>query len=203
MARISPTRFIDLKSKVKTECNRRNNKSCSVTSYGGSDYDFTTIPTIGNKIKEEHYEKNAIPMNAINSLKIPDIEGKNKRIKEEDLSEMESLITSWSATSYYNNKSTDCNGNCTGLCYSCTGECDSGCSGCSGSCTSCSGSCSGDCDGGCSGSCTGNCKTTCSTSCGSNGCSGQCTSSCYSGDCSGSCGSSCANCGNTCSSVSK
>lgn len=202
MARISSTRFIDLKSKVKAECNRRKYKD-PVTSYGGSNYDFTTIPTSGNKIKEEHYEKNAIPMNAINSLQIPDTEGKGKRIKDEDLSKMESLITSWSATSYYNNKSTDCNGNCTGLCYSCTGECNSGCSGCSGSCTSCSGSCSGDCDGRCSGSCTGNCNTTCSSSCGGSGCSGQCTSSCYSGDCSGSCGSSCANCGNTCSSVSK
>lgn len=203
MARISSTRFIDLKSKVKAECNRRNNESCSVTSYAGSQYDFTIIPAAGNKVKEEHYEKNAIPMNAINSLKISDIEGKDKRIKEEDLSKMESLISSWSATSYYNNKSTDCNGNCTGLCYSCTGRCDSGCSGCSGSCTGCSGSCSGDCDGRCSGSCTGNCDTTCTTSCGGSGCSGQCSSSCYSGDCSGSCGSSCANCGNTCSSVSK
>lgn len=189
MARISPTRFINLKSKVKAECNRRNSKG-SVASYAGSQYDFTIVPASENRIREEHYEKNAIPMNAINSLKIPDIEGKDKKITEENLYKMESLITSWASTGKYNNKTTDCNSSCTGLCYSCSGSCSDGCSGCTNRCDGCTG---------CSGSCDGSCTQTC----GGSGCSGACSSSCYSSDCSSSCGSSCANCGNNCSSVSK
>lgn len=191
MARISPTRFINLKSKVKTECNRRNNtKGGSVASYGGTQYDFTITPASGNGIKEEHYEKNAIPMNAINSTQVPDIEGENKRIKEEDLSKMEALITLWGNTNEHNKRTTDCSSNCTGLCYSCSGSCSEGCSGCTNSCDGCSG-------------CGSACSNDCTSSCGNNGCSGACTSSCYASDCSSSCGSSCSNCGSNCSSVSQ
>lgn len=66
---ISASRMNDLKARVKAECLRRA-KSGSVTSYGGADYDYSITPSTGVIIKKEHKDKNATPLNAINSDKI-------------------------------------------------------------------------------------------------------------------------------------
>ena len=62
---ISPERFLELKSKVKAECQRRNGVGTVASTYGGTDYDFSTTPKAGGQIKSEYYTKNAVPLNAI------------------------------------------------------------------------------------------------------------------------------------------
>ena len=62
--RASAQDFIDLKAKVKSECNRRNITG-SVSAYAGANYDYTVTPAAGGKILTEHYNKNITPLNAI------------------------------------------------------------------------------------------------------------------------------------------
>lgn len=71
---ITVNRIIALKEKIKNECSRRSLQG-SVAHYGGAAYDFTTTPVTGGLIKKEHYEKLAIPMNAINSINTPTTAG--------------------------------------------------------------------------------------------------------------------------------
>jgi len=59
---ISASRINDLKARVKAECTRR-----SLSSYTGADYEYTTAPTSGGLISQEHRTKIATPLNAINS----------------------------------------------------------------------------------------------------------------------------------------
>lgn len=176
---ITPNRFIELKAKVKAECQRRQYVG-SVASYGGIDYDYSISPTSGGKIVREHYDKNADPLNAI----IGNFSSKSSVIKEQDIADMEASVTNLAAINATASNS-GCASSCTGLCQG----------GCATSCTGCSGSCSGDCSGNCGGSCGGcsGCSGSCGTSC-SNNCSGSCNG------CSGSCGAACSHsCTNTCS----
>ena len=169
---ITPNRFIELKAKVKAECQRRQYVG-SVASYGGTDYDYSISPASGVKIVREHYDKNADPLNAITGS----FSSKPSVIKEQDIADMEASVTNL-ATIDATASNSGCASSCTGLCQ---GGCTTGCSGCSGSC-------SGSCSGGCSG-CSGSCGTSCS-----NNCSGSCNG------CSGSCGGACSHsCTNTCS----
>ena len=225
--KITASRITALKAKVKAECLRRNvNKSGSpsVASYGSTTYDFTVIPAQGVKALTEHYTKNAVPMNAINSSHPSNTTG--GVIQDATVTDMENRVIAHAAIvkgSSTDKTSTTCSAGCTGLCYgTCEGTCVGGCtsctscSGCSGcgdacsdgctSCTSCSG-CSG-----CSG-CGSGCATTCSGCSGCSGCGSGCATSC-SGSCSGSCTScqgcsgcsnctgTCAGCGGTCSGCS-
>ena len=164
--KITADRFNDLKAQVKEECLRRA-YSGSVSSYGGQDYDYQLIPNEGQKIKKEHYDKIATPLNAINSNIIDNSEIGNVKISDPDLVEMESFVTILKARRISDSEGSDCKSGCTGLCYGCQTSCTGSCSGCSGTC---SGSCSG-CGAGCSGSCYGGC---------SGGCGG-CNGTCYSG----------------------
>lgn len=182
--KVAAERFVQLKAKVKAEMLRRN-QSGSVASYGGAAYDYSVVPASGKIIKEEHRNKNIIPMNAVNSDKVPLQTGKNTVI-DSQIQNMETLITAWSARSMTDRSASDCKSGCTGTCYS----------GCATSCyTGCSGSCKGTCTGGCTGGCSncGGCDDDC-WSCG--GCDDGCYRTCESG-CSGSCGD-CRGCG-TCS----
>jgi hypothetical protein len=43
MGQITASRLIDLKARIKAECQRRKYNG-SVESYGGSNYDYSTIP---------------------------------------------------------------------------------------------------------------------------------------------------------------
>ena len=189
---ISPDRFNDLKAKVKAECQRRAYVG-SVTDYAGTAYDYTNTPTSKNVISKEHYEKIAVPLNAI-SGDVP-IDGA-RIISEAEMATMETKATTLAAISLnVAQANTGCASSCTGLCS--TG-CYNACTGCT-SCSGCGGSCSYDCTGcsgcgdicssGCSSSCTPGCSSICDAGC--TGCTGGCDSSCWStsaggGSCTGS-----------------
>ena len=199
---ISPDRFNDLKAKVKAECKRRAYVG-SVTDYAGTAYDYTNTPTSKNVISKEHYEKIAVPLNAISS-DMP-IDGA-RIISEAEMATMETKATTLAAISLnVAQANTGCAASCTGLCSTGCYDACTGCSGCGGSCSYSCSSCGG-CDNGCSGSCVngcaydctgtcietcrGTCSTACALECGSN-CSGSCNESCWSttaggGSCTGS-----------------
>ena len=162
-----------IKSRVKTECARRKYTG-SVEEYAGTAYDYSYAPASGIRVREEHYEKNAIPLNVINSGRIATTDGA-RIVDAADLNAMKTFLTTLESRKYNDKNGTDCAASCTGMCYSCTDKC-------TGSCTSCSGSCSGGCSG-CSGTCQGDCTGSCN-----NTCYGSCVGSCYI-YCTGGCSS--------------
>ena len=183
MALITADRIKTLKANVKAECQRRNSTG-SVATYGGTSYDFTTTPATGQLIKYEHYEKNAVPLNKINSSKQP-IEGATgSPATEASIKKMEDNVAAFKACDKYANSlsGSGCNASCTGLCFSCTSSCVGGCT----SCTSCTGTCTDSCTScsGCSG-CGSGCANTCSA-CGG-GCTATCAAWCTGGGCSTGC----------------
>lgn len=165
---ITPDRFIELKAAIKAECQRRTHTG-SVADYGGANYDYTNIPAANKTIDIEHYQKNLVPMNAINNSEFPVPNSYGVQIKESDMAAMEEAVASYATRevgSEADNSASDCAASCTGLCHSCTGNCVNSCTNtctgtctdtCTGSCTGCSGSCSGSCTGSCSGSCVWGC----------------------------------------------
>lgn len=180
MALISPSRINALKNRVRAECARRNSNG-SVSSYAGSAYDFTLMPADGTLIKAEHYDKNATPLNAINSKIVSRASSGGYIVKENDFVQMEAFLATIESRNLYDSTASDCSASCTGLCYSCTGTCTGSCAGCSG-CSGCSDSCSSSCYAGCNGGCLG-CADACT------GCGGACAGSCSSG-----CSSTCTGC---------
>lgn len=173
MAMITAERLNALKEKVKAECLRRCYTG-SVADYGGSAYDFTSAAASGNRIASEHYEKNAVPLNAISG----DIPTSVPRVASEaEIAAMEEKVVSLASIGNQASNS-GCAASCTGLCQ---GGCSGSCSGCSG----CGGACSYSCTGSCSGSCTGSCQNSCALGCAtcSGGCGDNCQVSCsYCGD---------------------
>ena len=192
-------RFTNLKAKIKAECQRRAYVG-SVTSYAGSSYDYSAAPAIDTIIKKEHYEKIAVPMNAITG----DVATDGARVvSDAELTAMETKVTTLSNISLgVSQANTGCNASCTGLCStgcydactSCSGcsGCGSGCSGCSGcgdGCTGCGSGCASSCTGWCTETCRGGCVGSCN---GCTGCTGSCDSSCWSSSAGGgSCGTLC------------
>lgn len=196
MSMISADRLNTLKAKVKAECLRRQYTG-SVAAYGGTAYDYTVAPATGGVARKEHYEKLAVPMNAINATDTPATDGA-RIISESEIAAMETKVAAYAQRSIYDTSGTDCSASCTGMCYSCT-SCTScsGCSGCGDACTSCTGcsGCSGSCTDACTGSCSGcyGCGMGCATAC-TTGCTG-CTGTCQ--GCS-SCSGTCFGCSDTC-----
>ena len=189
-------RFTQLKAKVKAEMQRRNKKG-SVASYGGASYDYSD--TSGIHIKKEHYEKNIVPLRAVNSNGLPGASGTGKLVSESDLAAMEGRVAALEAVPVYSS-STGCASSCTGLCSggcsgTCHGSCTGGCSGCGGACSygcgvGCSGGCSGcgrTCSGRCEDDCVDACDGTCKNNCGY-GCGSRCSYTCLSGVGPGGCG---------------
>lgn len=168
------TELNSIKSRVKAECARRKYTG-SVEAYAGTAYDYSYAPASGIRVREEHYEKNAIPLNVINSGRIATTDGA-RIVEATDLNAMKSFLTTLESRVYSDKNGTDCAASCTGMCYSCTGTCGGGCSGCSGSC-----------QGGCSSTCTGACANACA-SC--NACGGTCGGGCK-GTCRGGCTGGC------------
>lgn len=188
MALITPDRLVALKAKVKAECQRRNSSRGSVYNYAGTAYDFSATPTKGQVARKEHYEKNAVPLNAITGN--IDVNGA-RVISDAEITAMENKINALKDISMTASNS-GCGDNCTGLCHgTCTGGCYGDCSGdCDGDCDgSCWGGCSGSCSGGCSGDCAGDCgaycesNAPCKISCVAD-CAQNCYHICYS-DCTG------------------
>lgn len=191
MAKISADRFNELKARVKAECQRRA-YSGSVSSYGGTTYDYSVVPATGVVIKDEHREKIATPLNAINSDVITKTTG-IETIGEADMVAMEAFTTTLETRTQADYQGTDCRSGCTGMCYGCQGTCYNACT----SCTGCSGSCGDVCTYGCTYSCqgcSGTCFAACADSC-SNGCGGSC------GGCANTCSGGCTSCTNACSGV--
>lgn len=216
MAYIDAGRFTELKERVRAECLRRCNIG-SVADYGGSEYEFNYIPEKGKVAVEDHYEKLAVPLAAINSDKVPGTDG-DRIISNEELEQFEVALTEFESRAMTDTTQGDCKSSCTGACYTgCTGSCSGGCgSNCSGTCTGtcwgcwgCYGTCYGSCTGcgsgcasSCSGTCSGGCSDTCTVTCGYAGCVGACVSSCVSG-CVTGCSQNCGDCGTNCTAVSK
>ena len=160
MALISAARINNIKARVKAECQRRAFTG-SVAAYGGASYDFTTAPANGRTVTKEHYEKNAVPLNAINKNDFPSTSGA-RVVSDPELAQMEAKLTVYEARAKTDHNGSDCASSCTGLCYGCTGTCWNACTGCTG------------CGYGCDGVCENNCNYDCYSSC--DGCSGGCTS---------------------------
>ena len=202
MAIVKAERFTALKAKVKAEMLRRD-QSGSVAAYGGSAYDYTEPPAAGKTIRQEHRDKLAGPMSAVNSRDIPATSGA-KPVTEAEVSAMETKIAVWAARPITDNSGSDCRSGCTGTCYTgcntgcsgCGSGCPTGCSGCGSGCpTGCSG-CGSGCPTGCSG-CGSGCPAGCSTGCVSY-CAGACAQGCAI-DCGSGCSSACSSCGGNCS----
>ncbi len=200
---LSAEEIKNLKARIKAECLRRAHTN-SVASYGGTTYDYTDVPASGVKVKQEHYDKMATPLNAINADKVPNkTAGTDKKVSRADYTTMEGFVTQLEKRDRYDKTGSDCKGNCAGLCFSsCTGSCSSDCTGeclntCTGGCKgACGGACSNNCSGcsGCGDACSSGCGGACSTNCsGCSGCGGACSRNCTScsGTCSGSCTGSC------------
>ena len=188
--------FVSLKARVKAEMNRRC-YSGSLTSYAGTNYDYSVTPASNEKILPEHLNKLTTPVNAISNCGIAE---KQSGDVIPALDDFDAKLSSHEAFPM-RGSGTDCASSCSGLCSSgcwnscsgCGGSCSYDCSGCSGTCSgSCSGSCSGGCDGSCGGACwrdgcTSNCTAACRMDCtgGCSSCRGKCTGSCQGGHISG------------------
>lgn len=190
---IGADRFNAIKARVKAECQRRAYNG-SVSAYGGTDYDYTVAPETGKVIQKEHYEKLAVPLNAINSETFPDTHGA-RIVNDDELTTMEAKLTVYESRSKTDNSNNDCAASCTGLCISCTGTCTGTCS------TSCSGICENSCNNDCYGGCKGKCDTTCTSKC-QDSCDVDCWTGCWDtckDDCTGGCELYCEfNCSGAC-----
>ena len=185
---ITGAAFAELKAKVKAECSRRNVEAGgSVEQYAGTAYDYIVPATAGNIIKQEHFSKINIPISAINSNEINELDP-NRTIAENEFTAMSAQIANLESKSKTATtlEDTGCNASCTGLCFtSCTGGCYSGCTGtCTGTCQgTCQGGCGNDCTGscgGCDGTCYAVCMNACNNGCAIDGCTGQCKVECTS-----------------------
>ena len=169
---IISSEMISLKAKVKAEVLRRS-QSGSVSSYGGSSYDYnsTDIPTSNRPLQASAYNKIIEPAKSIGDLGTHNTLSSNQVIKA--LGDVNSKVTTWAARNLEDRTSTDCRSGCTGTCYTgCNTGCYTGCTSCT-SCTSCTGctNCTG-CGSGCPSGC-GGCGDAC-TGCGS-GCPSSCS----------------------------
>lgn len=178
----------NLKARVKTEMKRRDGIG-SVSSFAGSEWDYTTPPKLNKPLLTEHLKKIVDPL-----LQIKDF-GDPEFVKESsdftNLKEAQKFLDKVEKEGMHGDYSS-CRSSCTGLCV---GNCMDLCMGCLG-CTGCTG-CSG-CGSTCSGTCLGNCNDECYTKCDSQ-CMNNCDSLCITG-CSKGCYTSCnASCGNGCS----
>lgn len=180
--------FINLKSRVKAEMQRRC-RNGDLSSYAGSDYDYTVNPQIGGQMVTEHVNKIITPINAIadSGMSIKEI---GDQVVAMDV--IDAKLTSYESESMTGSSSCGslCSGLCTTGCWSsCGSVCSNSSSGSSG-CGSCSSGCSSDCTGGCTGGCSGSCTGDgCTAYCGMS-CWAKCASSCDVG-CTGGCHTSC------------
>lgn len=175
--------FINLKARVKAECERRHYNG-SVAQYADARYDYTIQPTPSSIPLPEHLNKIIIPLNAITDTGISQT---RSGYLTRTIQSASNILTTLEAIEP-DSANSGCKSTCTGLCQ---GTCASGCTGCSGTCQNgcgggCSGSCSTSCSfDGCSNGCDDSCAFNCSEWC-ANGCSGTCSGGCISG-CKGSC----------------
>lgn len=190
--KVYPSDYAEIKALLKAEVGRRGKTEGtargqsvgSMASYNGSAYDFSTQPTAGAYIKNEHIQKITKPLDAIKGTSTTPENG--AQITASRLSQAAAVLSELSSIPE-TAASSGCSGRCSGLCS--TG-CNTACTSCTGSCTgnctgSCVASCANDCAGGCKGSCQGTCTGTCTGSC-TRACASDCSSTCT-GSCTGPC----------------
>lgn len=191
-SKITASDFTSLKNLVNSEIGRRgkaegtgqNQSYGSLSSYSGSDYQYTTTPAAGVKILREHITKITQPLDAVTGGGLTP--GNGAAVTASTLTTAASKVATLSGKGV-TSSDTGCKSSCSGLCSS---GCYNGCK------TTCTGSCVGNCTGTCSELCSGGCDVTCDRSC-AGGCYGGCDGSCS--GCSGDCGSGCdSSCSGTC-----
>lgn len=123
-----------LKSKIKTEFNRRNGYG-SLVNYTSSDYDFTVTPTAGGTILEEHGKKTVDILLAVKDVGDLHFTIAGETIPTSFNNQLNAYVDSLAAEPSTNGTSS-CRGACTGLCL---GTCHTSCNGCSGTCSGCTG----------------------------------------------------------------
>ena len=201
---LTASEIITIKSKVKAEMQRRSGTG-SMTSYAGSNWDFSATPTSGGKILTEHGHKVIAPLIAVKPQgNLVDAEQGAKVPTDFNKTKLNSIVDGYASeatTTTYSSCQASCSGLCTTGCYSgcsgCTGSCTgscmgscNGCAGCGGSCSNnCSGDCEGDCEDGCEDSCKGKCVSGCVDDCHRH-CDNACNSSCGT-ECNKTCGGGC------------
>lgn len=155
---------------------RRKYKN-SVEAYGGTSYDYTTVPAVGVRALVEHQTKIIDPLNAVISSGYSAATSSSLITSLAEASTKLSTLEGIGATASNSGCTTSactglCQGGCETNCHGCSGcgECDGGCYGCGSACeTGCQGSC-GDCGHGCTG-CTNTCR-------GCYGCGTKCDAVC-------------------------
>lgn len=147
--------FIDIKARVKAECERRQYNG-SVAEYAGSSYDYTVQPSEESVPLPEHLNKIIVPLNAISNTGFNQTQ---RGYLTRDISSAEQLLTSLESIPL-NAAESGCQSSCTGLCQgACWASCTTGCStGCG---SSCERGCGGACENSCSSSCAALCRGTC------------------------------------------
>lgn len=189
-----------MKSRVKTEMNRRNAPYGNMSSYAGTGYDYTNQPIPNNPLLQEHEEKIVNPL-----LAVKDFGTKNTVTKEfTNLEEAQILLTQLEAELVHDDTKTSCRSACSGMCLgTCHNQCDGCTTGCSNGCSSCTGGCGSGCNNACGGACTVGCGTGCAHNCGGActiGCGSGCVNGCYGcAGCTGSCDGGCSGCTSSCS----
>lgn len=152
----------NVKAAIKAEMLRRNGYG-SLAAYGGSSYDFSQAPAVGQKTKPEYGEKTIDLLLKICDYKdlrltradepIPTAFNKGlldfitKLSKEESTGESAATVANLFPDR--RPETSSCRGNCTGLCVgNCTNHCN-GCTSCTASCgTGCASGCNTNCKGG-------------------------------------------------------
>lgn len=161
-----------LHAKIKAEMLRRNGHG-SLTSYGGSGYNFTKAPTVGELVEVEHGDKTIDLLLKIEDFGDLILSEKHSQIPTDFTTALSTEIDRLAkeAKTGLTTEVSSCRGDCTGLCVgSCHGKCN-GCTSCTASCgTGCASGCNTTCTGGCQGNCTGTCYKGCSK-----GCNATCT----------------------------
>lgn len=129
--------FKALKARVKNEMARRNGNG-NISTYGGSTYDYTTIPSDKAFIKEEHFNKVKDVLANINPDGLPTTAKKDNVIPA--MLQIDAKLTLFESQSHSATSNSDCALSCTGMCVGCNTDCTS-CSGCGGCDTTCSSVC--------------------------------------------------------------
>lgn len=214
MKRLSAEWLKSVKAEVIEELKTRRGTgaSGSLASYLTTEWKYASIPTDGDVLKEEHYDKIVEPLTAINSNTFPDHQNRTFDLDEytDKFDQFQPTIISDSDKGGL--VQIQYTGNGHGCEAACTGWCSSGCYGvCTATCgTLCEGTassedampnvwiCSADCNTLCGNIATCNgCGNYCSTACGANcsgGCVGGCTGTCKNGcadGCQGGCMTAC------------
>ena len=121
--KVYPSDYAEIKALLKAEVGRRGKTEGtargqsvgSMASYNGSAYDFSTQPTAGAYIKNEHIQKITKPLDAIKGTSTTPENG--AQITASRLSQAAAVLSELSSIPE-TAASSGCSGRCSGLCLS-------------------------------------------------------------------------------------